>query len=62
LKNLKPLPNEAYNISNSTSILNETLIIELFKGQNKTIDAFEKNWTQSQTIKSLMTLGRKHII
>jgi predicted nucleotide-binding protein len=42
LKNIKPLSNEAYYISNSTSILNETLITELFKAQNKKIDAIQE--------------------
>ena len=42
MKNIKPLSNEAYNISNSTSILNETLIIELFKSQSKKIDAIQE--------------------
>jgi hypothetical protein len=47
LKNIKPLSNKAYNISNSTSILNETLIIELFEAQSKKIDAIQEKLDSS---------------
>ena len=42
LENIKSISNESYNISNSTSIINEAFIIQLFEAQSKKIDAIQE--------------------